>query len=68
MLERLERPTLEKALPCDPVTRSTLAELERRWLVLHRDGRWVRLVVVPEESRLGPRLVKKVITAVRRAM
>jgi ribosomal peptide maturation radical SAM protein 1 len=68
LLERLDRPTLEKTLPGDPATRGALADLERRWLVLHRDGRWVRLVVFPAEQRIGRRIAKKILTAARRAM
>ena len=36
-------------------------------LLLHRDGRWMRLVVFPAEQRLAWRVVNKVRTAVRRA-
>jgi ribosomal peptide maturation radical SAM protein 1 len=67
LLERLERPTRETSLPEDPPTRRALADLERRWLVLHRDGRWLRLVVFPAERRLARRIATKIATAVRRA-
>jgi hypothetical protein len=72
LLRRLDRPTLETTLESEwthdlPRLRALLADLVARELVLESDGRLMRLVVFPEEPSIVKRVLRRVVSTVRRA-